>query len=99
MNPLRGLAFDADAIARYTTTIEGPVLLVGHSYGGAGISQAAPAVTAVAGLVFLSAFALAARASCATVQEPFPTPALAPTSVTRPTYATSSPGATRLITS
>src|ERR1700686_3532691 len=28
MNPLRGLAFDADAIARYTTSIEGPVLLV-----------------------------------------------------------------------
>jgi hypothetical protein len=25
MNPLRGLAFDADAIARYTTSIEGPV--------------------------------------------------------------------------
>ena len=44
MNPLRGLAFDADAIARYTTSIEGPVLLVGHSYGGAVISQAAPTV-------------------------------------------------------
>ncbi len=58
MNPLRGLAFDADAIARYTTSIEGPVLLVGHSYGGAVISQAAPLVKDVAGLVFLSAFAL-----------------------------------------
>lgn len=41
MNPLRGLAFDADAIARYTTSIEGQVLLVGHSYGGAVVSQAA----------------------------------------------------------
>jgi pimeloyl-ACP methyl ester carboxylesterase len=63
MNPLRGLAFDADAIARYTTSIEGPVLL-GHSYGGTVISQAAPAVKDVAGLVFLSAFALDAGESC-----------------------------------
>ena len=72
MNPLRGLAFDADAIARYTTSIEGPVLLVGHSYGGAVISQAAPAIKEVTGLVFLSAFALDARESCASVQEPVP---------------------------
>jgi pimeloyl-ACP methyl ester carboxylesterase len=43
MNPLRGLASDVDAIARYTTTIDGPIVLVGHSYGGAVISQAAPA--------------------------------------------------------
>ncbi len=35
INPLRGLAFDADAIARYMTSIEGPVLVVGHSDGGA----------------------------------------------------------------
>src|SRR5260370_10607059 len=72
MNPLRGLAFDADAIARYTTSIEGPVLLVGHSYGGAVISQAAPAVTDLAGVVFLSAFALDAGEGCASVRETFP---------------------------
>src|SRR6476646_10414447 len=84
MNPLRGLAFDADAIARYTTSIEGPVLLVGHSYGGAVISQAAAAVEGVAGLVFLSAFALDAGESCASVQEPFPASLLASTSVPSP---------------
>ena len=81
MNPLRGLAFDAEAIARYTTSIEGPVLLVGHSYGGAVISQVAPAVKDVAGLVFLAAFALDAGESCASVQEPFPSSLLASTSV------------------
>lgn len=81
MNPLRGLAFDAEAIARYTTSIEGPVLLVGHSYGGAVISQVAPAVNDVAGLVFLAAFALDAGESCASVQEPFPSSLLASTSV------------------
>src|SRR5580693_3579594 len=64
MNPLRGLASDADAIARYTTTIDGPIILVGHSYGGAVISQAAPALKDVRALVFLSAFGLEEGESC-----------------------------------
>src|SRR6267154_2391507 len=72
MNPLRGLASDADAIVRYTTTIDGPIVLVGHSYGGAVISQAAPTVKDVRALVFLSAFALDEGESCAGVMEPFP---------------------------
>jgi len=58
MTPPRSLAFDADAIASYTITIEAPIVLVGHSYGGAVISQAAPVVHDVIALVFLSAFAL-----------------------------------------
>ena len=77
MNPLRGLASDAEAIRRYTTTIEGPIVLVGHSYGGAVISQAAPAVKDVRALVYLSAFALDEGESCATVTEPFPPSMLA----------------------
>src|ERR1700724_1130541 len=72
MNPLRGLASDAEAIRRYTTTIDGPMVLVGHSYGGAVISEAAPAVTDVRALVFLSAFALDEGETCAGVMEPFP---------------------------
>jgi pimeloyl-ACP methyl ester carboxylesterase len=81
MNPLRGLASDADAIARYTTTIDGPIVLVGHSYGGAVISQAAPSVRTVTGLVYLSAFALDVGESCASVQAPFPPSLLATTSI------------------
>jgi len=84
MNPLRGLASDADAIVRYTTTIDGPMVLVGHSYGGAVISQAAPAVKNATGLVFLSAFALDEGESCASVQEPFPPALLATTNVASP---------------
>jgi pimeloyl-ACP methyl ester carboxylesterase len=84
MNPLRGLASDADAIARYTTSIDGPVLLVGHSYGGAVISQAAAAVHDVTGLVFLSAFALDECESCVSVMEPFPPSLLASTNVPSP---------------
>jgi len=91
MNPLRGLAFDAEAIARYTTSIEGPVVLVGHSYGGAVISQAAPAVNDVAGLVFLPAFVPDVGESCASVQEPFPASLLASTSVPSPYEAREPP--------
>jgi pimeloyl-ACP methyl ester carboxylesterase len=92
MNPLRSLAFDADAVARYTTTVERPIILVGHSYGGAVISQAAPAIRGVIALVFLSAFAPDIGESCASVQEPFPASLLASTSVPSPYDA---PGAPR----
>ncbi|HEY2078350.1 MAG TPA: alpha/beta hydrolase [Streptosporangiaceae bacterium] len=81
MNPLRGLASDAEAIVCYTTAIEGPVVLVGHSYGGAVISHAAPAVKDVRALVFLAAFGLDEGDSCASVMEPFPPSMLASTNV------------------
>jgi pimeloyl-ACP methyl ester carboxylesterase len=92
MNPLRSLAFDADAIARYTNSIDGPVVLVGHSYGGAVISQAAPVVNDVVALVFLSAFAPDRGESCASVQEPFPPSLLASTSVPTRYDAPGAPG-------
>lgn len=84
MNPLRGLASDADAVTRYRTSVDGPVLLVGHSYGGAVISQAAPAMKDVTGLVFLSAFAPDEGESCASLPEPFPPALLASTNVPTP---------------
>jgi pimeloyl-ACP methyl ester carboxylesterase len=92
MNPLRSLAFDADAVARYTTTLEGPIILVGHSYGGAVVSEAAPAVNGVTALVFLSAFAPDTGESCASVQEPFSPPLLASTNVPTPYDAPGAPG-------
>ena len=84
MNPLRGLSFDADALTRYANVIEGPVLLVGHCYGGAVISHAAPALPRATGLVFLSAFALDEGESCASLQEPFPSSLLVSTAVPSP---------------
>jgi len=74
MNPLRSLAFDADAVARYASGVEGPKVLVGHSYGGAVISQAAPAIPDVIALVVLSGFVLDEGESCVSVQEAFPPP-------------------------
>ena len=57
-NPLRGLASDAEYIASFVNQIDGPVLLVGHSYGGAVISVAGAAAENAIGLVYVAAFIL-----------------------------------------
>jgi pimeloyl-ACP methyl ester carboxylesterase len=79
-NPLRSLAFDAAAISEVVKAVQGPVVLVGHSYGGAVITQASAGLDNVSGLVYLAAFGLEVGESCASVQEPFPTSMLAATS-------------------
>ncbi|MFI9388095.1 alpha/beta fold hydrolase [Kutzneria sp. NPDC052558] len=79
-NPLRGLASDADAIAAVVGAIDGPVVLAGHSYGGAVIGQASARLDNVTALVFLAAFGLDAGESCASVQGPYPPSLLATTS-------------------
>jgi len=76
-NPLRGVAFDAATVGAVAGAIDGPVVLVGHSYGGAVIGQASAALDNVTGLVFLAAFGLDAGESCVSVQQPFPPPLLA----------------------
>lgn len=55
--PLRGLAYDAAALTAFVAArTTGPVLLVGHSYGGAVITNAARRDPDVVGLVFVDAF-------------------------------------------
>jgi pimeloyl-ACP methyl ester carboxylesterase len=56
-NPLRGLHSDSAYVSTVLGTIQGPVVLAGHSYGGAVISDAAAGNPNVKGLVFVSAFA------------------------------------------
>src|SRR5918911_1432443 len=56
-NPLRGLGVDAAYVARVVNQLDGPVLLVGHSYGGAVLTNAAAMASNVVGLVFVAAFA------------------------------------------
>jgi pimeloyl-ACP methyl ester carboxylesterase len=56
-NPLRGLAADAAAVSDVVRSIEGPVVLVAHSYGGAVISNVDPAAGDIASLVYLNGFA------------------------------------------
>ncbi|WNG87617.1 alpha/beta hydrolase [Mycobacterium sp. ITM-2016-00317] len=55
-NPLRNLASDARSVASFLETINGPVVLVGHSYGGAVISEAAASSPNVKALVFVDAY-------------------------------------------
>jgi pimeloyl-ACP methyl ester carboxylesterase len=55
-NPLTSLADDVAAVDRVLARQRGPVLLVGHSYGGAVITEAGDAPN-VAGLVYVAAFA------------------------------------------
>jgi pimeloyl-ACP methyl ester carboxylesterase len=80
-NPLRSLAGDAAAVRDVVGAIEGPVVLVGHSYGGAVIGQASADLSNVTGLVYLAAFSPDAGESCASVQQPFPAAMLATTVV------------------
>lgn len=56
-NPLRGLASDSAYVSSVLDTIPGPVVLVGHSYGGAVITDAAVGHSNVKALVYVAAFA------------------------------------------
>ena len=56
-NPLRGISIDSAYIASLLDQIPGPVLAVGHSYGGAVITNAATNANNVVGLVYVCAFA------------------------------------------
>jgi pimeloyl-ACP methyl ester carboxylesterase len=90
-NPLRSVAFDASALSAVVKAIEGPVLLVGHSYGGAVITQAGADLDNVVGLVYVAAFGIDVGESCASVQGPYPPSMLASTSYPTPYDAAGAP--------
>jgi len=56
-NPLRGLASDAEAVNDVVRSVDGPVTLVGHSYGGMVISNVDYDAGDITGLVYVAAFA------------------------------------------
>jgi pimeloyl-ACP methyl ester carboxylesterase len=56
-NPLQDLTTDSEYVADYLKTIPGPVVLAGHSYGGAVITNAAAGLTNVKALVYVDASA------------------------------------------
>ena len=58
-NPLRGIAADAEYLRVFLSTITGPITLVGHSYGGAVITNAATGNPNIKALVYIAAYALA----------------------------------------
>jgi pimeloyl-ACP methyl ester carboxylesterase len=71
-NPLRGLAADAAAVSDVVRNVEGPVLLVGHSYGGAVISNVSADSGEIVGLVYACGFAPDAGESANTLAQRFP---------------------------
>ena len=70
-NPLTSLADDVAATKRAIASQDGPVLLVGHSYGGAVITEAGDGPKVV-GLLYVAAFAPSDGESVASVSKPFP---------------------------
>ena len=71
-NPLRGVASDAAAVSDLVRSIDGPVLLVGHSYGGLVISNVDADAGEIAGLVYVAAFAPEPGESAFTLAGMFP---------------------------
>lgn len=71
-NPLRSLGGDSDYVSGIVNNIKGPVVLVGHSYGGAVITNAATGADNVVALVYVAAFAPEAGESALELTGKFP---------------------------
>jgi pimeloyl-ACP methyl ester carboxylesterase len=83
-NPLRGLGSDVDYVKAVLSGIEGPVVLVGHSYGGMVNSAAAVDNPQVKALVYIAAFAPDAGESALDLSGRFPGSTLGETLVATP---------------
>jgi pimeloyl-ACP methyl ester carboxylesterase len=71
-NPLRSLAGDAAAVADVVRSVDGPVVLAAHSYGGAVISNVPADAGEIVGLVYVNGFAPEPGDSAFTLSERFP---------------------------
>ena len=89
-NPLRGIQSDGNSVAALLKSIKGPIVLVGHSYGGPVIDTAAQGNPQVKALVFVSAYALDLGESVAGLGSKFPTSQLTPSVLTPVPFATAS---------
>ncbi len=77
-NPLRSVKSDAAGVHAWLGTIQGPVVLVGHSYGGMVISNAAVGAANVKALVYVAAFAPDVGEDAGTLDNKFPGSLLGP---------------------
>ena len=76
-NPLRGLTFDGEYVASVLGQLEGPIVLVGHSYGGAVMTYASSKAPNVRALVYVASFGLDHGASANQSVADYPPPELA----------------------
>lgn len=71
-NPLRSVSNDARVVSDVVASIAGPVVLVGHSYGGQVITNAAQGRENIKSLVYVAAFAPDAGEAAAELASKFP---------------------------
>jgi pimeloyl-ACP methyl ester carboxylesterase len=71
-NPLRGMASDARSVSDLVRTVQGPVLLVAHSYGGAVMTNVDADAGDIVGLVYVNGFAPDAGENCFGLAAKFP---------------------------
>ena len=71
-NPLRSVASDGAYVRALVASIQQPVVLVGHSYGGMVISNAGSGLSNVKALVYVAAFAPEAGESAGALDSKFP---------------------------
>ena len=81
-NRLRGLPYDSAYLADFLHSISGPIVLVGHSYGGAVITNAATGDPQVKALVYVDAFAPAQGQTLAQLLASSPGSCAVPASLT-----------------
>jgi pimeloyl-ACP methyl ester carboxylesterase len=77
-NPLRSLATDAEAVADVVRSVDGPVVLAAHSYGGAVISNVPADAGEIVGLVYANGFAPEPGEHCFQLAAMFPGSMLGP---------------------
>jgi pimeloyl-ACP methyl ester carboxylesterase len=81
-NPLQGLTYDSAYLADFLHSISGPIILVGHSYGGAVITNAATGDSQVKALVYVDAFAPAQGQTLAQLLAAYPGSCVVPANLT-----------------
>jgi pimeloyl-ACP methyl ester carboxylesterase len=81
-NPLQGLPYDSGYLADFLHSISGPIILVGHSYGGAVITNAATGDSQVKALVYVDAFAPAQGQTLAQLLAAYPGSCVVPANLT-----------------
>ena len=69
-NPLRGVSADAAYLKNVLSHVKGPIVLVGHSYGGVAITNAATGNPNVKALVYVAAFVPAQGDTVQTLSTP-----------------------------
>ncbi|WP_448006525.1 alpha/beta fold hydrolase [Agromyces bauzanensis] len=77
-NPLRGLRTDADYLRSILDSIDGPIVIAGHSYGGSVMSEAAEGDSDVTALVYIASFILEPGESTGELAAKFPGGELGP---------------------